>query len=437
MLLAALLAVAAAPPAAEPSLVRLARAVAEQTAKASPEAPVAVHVEAPTPAMARAFNTLLSAELAARKLSPVALDAPSAAAAERLAREKDLRSLVRVTLTAENTRVVARGDLLPTWVNFWAGAAPTRAAGGAAALASTVDADAAALALAAIVGPATTAAAPLKVVLSPLAKLAAVPAALAIGDLDGDQKPEIGVLTDDELLIFAPDGRPLSRFDLRGLTPSSRPGREPFGALALSAAKVGFVSARRAHGELLGWSAAGFGRSAGQTDEVALDGVGVRLVPGLNAFAAEAQWFGKPVVLPAPLTTTNTRAGVSLFLFANGTGALSRGVPPAATFTQAPSAAVVADLDGDGTPELFASSARFFPDGDEVRVLPVAAVEAAAARGGGLSEVPAAWAGLTPRGRVVASAVGDLDGDGADDVVLGVWLADGTGELHVARKAAP
>ncbi len=41
-------------------------------------------------------------------------------------------------------------------------------------------------------------------------------------------------------------------------------------------------------------------------------------------------------LLGVALTTTNTRGGVSLFLFANGTGAVTRGVPPTALFRSIP-----------------------------------------------------------------------------------------------------
>lgn len=430
-----LLAGAAADP--EPAIDRLARAVVEQAGRTAPEAPVAVWVEAPTPVLARAFASVLSAQLGVRKWSAVVLEAPNAAAAERSARERDLRTLIRVTLSAENTRLVARGDVLHTWVNFWAGATPTRTGGPAAALAATVDADAAAMTLASAVVPnVTSAAAPLRLTLGLLARLPAPAAAIAIGDLDGDKRPEIVVLTDDELLAFSPDGRSLARYDLRSLPPASRPGREPFGALSIQAGKVVWLSGRRAHGEALA-IAGGVAKATGPADEAALDGVTVRLVPGINAFAAEANWFGKPVALPAPLTATNTRAGLTLFLFANGTGAITRGVPPSTVFSQAPSAAVLADLDGDGIIELLSTSARFFPDSDEVRVLPAAAVEAIAARAGSLGEATPVWSGATPRGRILAAAAGDLDGDGAEDVVLGAWLPDGTGELWVAKRSAP
>lgn len=419
----------------EPALHRLARAVAEQSLRASLEAPVAVHVEAPTPALSRAFGSLVAAELATKKLSPVVIDALTAGAAERTAREKDLRSLVRVTLTAENTRIVARGDVLHTWVNFWAGSAPTRS-GAATALAATVDADLQAMTLASVTPSTIPSAAPLKLALGVLAKLSAPPAAIAVGDLDGDKRAEIVVLTDDELLVLSSEGRVVARSDLRGMAASTRPTRESFGAVALQAGRVAWLSGRRAHGELLSF-AAGTLRTTGSTDELALDGVTVRLVPGLNAFAAEAGWFGKPVTLPAPLTTTSSRGGVSLFLFANGTGAVTRGVPPTSVFSSAPSAAVIADVDGDGIVELVATSARYFPEGDEVKVIPIVAVEAIGARGGALTEGAPVWSGSTPRGRVLSSAAGDLDGDGAEEVVLGSWLADGTGELHVARRIAP
>jgi hypothetical protein len=428
-----ILAAAAEP---EPAIDRLARAVVEQAARAAPEAPVGLYIEAPTPALSRAFASVLGAQLAARRWPAVVVEAPSAAAAERVAKEKDVRTLLRLTLFAENTRLVARGDVLHTWVNFWAGAAPTRA-GPAAAVAATVDADLQAMTLASTAGPVgPPAGQPLKLTLGVLAKLAAAPAAIAVADLDGDKRPEIVVLTDDEVLIFSADGKPLARYDLRALPPASRPTRDSFGALALAPGKVSWLSGKRAHGEVLSY-AGGALKQALVGDDVALEGVGVRLVPGINAFAAEAVWFGKPVALPTPLSATSSRSGATLFLFANGTGAVTRGVPPTSVFTQAPSAAVLADLDGDGTPELVATSAKFFPDSDEVRVLALTAVEAIGARGGALSEAVPVWAGPTSRGRVLSAAAADLDGDGSEEVVLGSWLPDGSGELLIARRSAP
>ena len=420
----------------EPALGRLARSVADQAARGVPEPPMAIYVEGPTPALSRAFGSLLAAELATRKLSPVVLEAPSASAAEHAAREKDFRSLVRVTLAAENTRIVARGDVLHTWVNFWAGLAPTRS-GKATALASTVDADLQAMTMASSPSSVVPASTPLKLGLGVLTKLSSPPAAIAVGDLDGDKRAEIVVLTDDDLLVFFADGRPLARYDLRGLPVSNRPTREPFGAVSITLGQIAWLSGRRAHGETLKFTGGSFAKNGTVTDEVALDGVSVRLVPGLNAFAAEAGWFGKSVLLPALLTTTNTRVGVALFLFANGTGSITRGLVPTTFFSGAPSAAVIADLDGDGTPELLVTSARFFPDGDELKVLSIAAVEGIAARSGSLAEATAVWSGPTPRGRVLSSAAGDLDGDGADEVVLGSWLKDGTGEVYLAKRLFP
>ncbi len=398
------------------------------------EPTVGVYVEAPTLALSRAFGSLVAAEFALAKLPAVVLDAPSPAVAERSAREKDLRTLVRITLTAENTRIVARGDVLRTWVNFWAGALPTRS-GAAAALAATVEADLQAMTLASSNSSLAPSTAPLKLGLAALAKLSAAPAAIAVGDLDGDKRAEVVVLTDDELLVLSADGRTLALSDLRTLPASARPTRESFGAIGLQPGRIGWLSGRRAHGETLSYAAGGL-KATGTTDELAIDGVSVRLVPGINAFAAEAVWFGKRVTLPALLTSTNSRAGVSLFLFANGTAAITRGTPPTAVFSEAPSAAVVADVDGDGIAELIATSTRFFPEGEEVTVTPIAIVEAIAARGGALREGAVVWSGTTSRGRVLSIAAGDLDGDGADEVVLGVWLNDGTGELLVARRVA-
>ena len=407
---------------ASPSVDRLAKTVVDQATRIPLEPPVAIQVDAPTPALARAVASLISAELSRRKLSPVVLEA-NAVTAEKLAREKDLRTLLRVSVTAENARLAARGDVLSTWVNFWAGASATRS-GPATAISAIVDADVQAMTLAAAAAPASPSA-PLKLALGVLAKLPAVPAAIAVGDLDGDKRAEVAVLMDDELLVLSAEGKPVARYDLRSLPPSTRPTREPFGGISILNARLTYISGRRAHGETLALQG-GTLKPVAVADEVALDGLTVRLVPGLNAFAAEAVWFGKPLTLPALLTATSTRGGVTLFLFSNGTGSVTRGTPPGNTFFPASSAAVLADLDGDQTPELVTTSSRFLADADEVRVVPAERADATPV-----------FSSPTPRGRVLAIAAGDLDGDGTEEVVLGSWLADGTGELLVARKVAP
>ena len=86
-------------------------------------------------------------------------------------------------------------------------------------------------------------------------------------------------------------------------------------------------------------------------------------------------------------------------------------------------------------PEVAITSTKFFPDGDELRVLSLAAAENLQSRGAPVIEATPLWRASTPRGRAMVSAVGDLDGDGADELLLGAWLSDGTGEIQVVRRA--
>jgi hypothetical protein len=84
-------------------------------------------------------------------------------------------------------------------------------------------------------------------------------------------------------------------------------------------------------------------------------------------------------------------------------------------------------------PELLLSSTRYACDSDELKVLSLAQALALQARSASAVESPLLWSGATPRGRAIAALGADLDGDKVDEVVLGVWLSDGTGELLVAR----
>ena len=82
------------------------------------------------------------------------------------------------------------------------------------------------------------------------------------------------------------------------------------------------------------------------------------------------------------------------------------------------------------------TSARTTGEVDEVRVVALGAFEAAQARNGAASEMTAAWQRKLD-GRAVVAASGDLDGDGADEVVLATWRRDGSSELLVLRRVTP
>ena len=150
LLLSTLAAAPAPAPSAPPSVARLAQLVAEDVRAFKPEPPVALHLNGASPELRRAVGTLLAAQLSALELGPLVLEAPSPEAAETLAREQGARTLVRLTISVSGGELRASGDALGTWVNFWAGRTPSRPPAPAAAVVRSVEADAGALALAAV-----------------------------------------------------------------------------------------------------------------------------------------------------------------------------------------------------------------------------------------------------------------------------------------------
>jgi hypothetical protein len=422
------LAAGKAPPPKEPALERLAAEVTGAVAAKDFEPPMGVYVEGAPAPLERAFASVLAAQLAAARLAPVVIDAKDATEAEKLARERGVRSLVRLTLGLSDTRLTVRGDALSTWVNFWSGAAPTRS-GPATALTAAADADAQVLALAD--RPAPTAGASLALSSSTLARLPQVPAALAVADLDGDQRAEVLVLAGEQVLVFDGQGKPGWRAELSGPL-AARPCRDAFGAVAVAAGTVSAWSARREKPELFSLA----GKPLGPGDAVTVGALTLHPDPGFNRFQPALTWAGKPLSFPAPPQAVSVSGALALVVFPDGTASLPRGVAPTAKLGGVGSGSEIADLDGDGTPELVVTSARTSGVADEVRVLSLAEADALAARGGLVVEATPLWQ-QPIAGRAVVAASGDLDGDGADEVVFGTWAADGTGELVVLRRATP
>jgi hypothetical protein len=427
ILAALLLAAAPAPPSA---LERLTKEVVRPL-ETGFEGPIGVYVEgSPAPA-SRAIGSLVMSALAQKKLAPVPIEAKDATEAERLAREQGLRTLVRLTVSFEAPRLTVRGDALSTWVNFWSGQTPTRT-GPAAAIAATVDADLEALTLAGSGSTPTPNTRPLELAMGVVARAPGWPAAFTLADVDGDKKCEVIALIDDVVSTWSSDGKLRSRVELSG-PQSAHPTREPFGFLSFNGGKLQAWSSRRERAENFTWERNGF-RTAGSSDALSIGALTLTPRAGFASFARELQWAGKNVVWPEPLQSVSTFGPIALGVGPAGNAGVSRGTAPASLLSGVGAGSTLADFDGDGAPEVIVTGPRTTAEGDEVRVLSLGAFESAQVRSGSINETSAVWTRKLD-GRVILAANGDLDGDGVDEVVLVSWLADGSSEFSVLRRA--
>ncbi|MDY7230523.1 VCBS repeat-containing protein [Hyalangium rubrum] len=430
-------------PGAPPSVVRLAQLVAEDVRAHKPEAPIALHLSSTSPELRRAVSTMLAAQLSTEEQGPVVLEAPSPEAAEQVAREQGARSLVRLTISVSDGQLRANGDLLGTWVNFWAGRTPSRPPEPAMAVVRAVEADAGALALAAI-SPQSIATSPLPTTSGPrpvrlmgavLVRLEGPPAGLAAGDLDGDGKDEVAVLTERAVSVFGGDGRLLARRELEGLPLNSSPPREPFGVVAIipQPARLAAWSTRYAHGEVLVFDRAKSAlRPIGPLDTAPLGATErATFTAGQTTFTPEVRLSeGRVLTVPAPFTASSIAPPRMLFVHLDGSASLyQRATTPPIRMQGLGAGSALGDLDGDETPELITTAPQIYPSPDSVRVY--------ALTGDDPTAHSPLWQSTLPAGRALHIVTADLDQDKQREVLVGVWHIDGTGEVFLMRQGAP
>ncbi len=358
-------------------------------------APVGVYVEgAPLPA-ARAAASLVIAQLAARKLAPVPVTARDADEAEGLARQRALNSLVRLTVTSNDTQVLLRGDALSTRVNFWSGSTATRS-GPAVVVAAAAQIDEVTAAL--LRGPQEVSVKPLVFTMRSLVTTPSWPGAVALTETHAH-----ALMGDAVCAVKLNGASALNCTPLSG-TPASRPVREPFGILAPPAA----------------WSA----RFDGPVPSIS--GVTVTPRAGYASFEPQLVWNGKNVKWSSPLSQLSASGEVLLGISPGGQAAISRGETPAHFVNAVGSGSALVDFDGDGRPEVLLTKASALRDNDEVKVVTLQEFERVQARDGDERELSVMWQQPLPGRAVVAASFKDA-------VLLGVWRADGTGALVLVR----
>jgi len=420
LLLAALLAATAGEPEAG-ALARAAEDLASRAADPADPVKLALAVVAPgTDGVREPLETALAGALARRGQSVVLLRGPQLGDPEGAARALGVDLLLRVRASLTASTLALAGEVVPTRPNFFLQRGPIRAAGSRLVTCS-VPADDAARALG---GGARAGAGALALV--PLADLAERVLALAAGPTEGGAVRIVAV-TPAAVTLLDARGALLASYPL----PPAPPGPLVRDAAAVAAigdfggGRVGYAVAGRPGGEIL--SAAG-----DRLEEVASIAAAPLACGGAGPlFGAFAPGRGVLADLLTPFVDPGARPASTRELF----GAAAAPRPGRAAYAVLGSDFTVrllgptldrlapdvpgvgagfalADLDGDGEPELVASSA--LPGRtDRVRVL------------GTGPQAATVYESAPVDGALLAAAAGDLTGDGLDDVVLAALLPAG------------
>jgi len=339
---------------------------------------------------------------------------------------------VRAGLVPGRRELALVGELIPAWASFFLQRRPDARAVPPRVVQALAAADPETLLLARETAPAGAPFAEIR-------RLARVPGrvlALAVGEPGEPGRAAVVAATPEAILVLSPTGERIAE---RSVDPGQllRPVRDPAAAIAIGDFGGGRIAAFRAgaaRGEVLALRA-GRLEAAGALD-------GAPLCAGeagglFGAFEAGTGVFRDvlaPLVDPAaPARSPRTLYGAAcapraarIAFAALGTdlrlellGADLQPVPRATPLAPggAPptgSGFALADLDGDGTAELIASSPH--PSAPErIRILAP------------LAEAPLLLESQPIAGAILAGAAGDLTGDGVDDAVLGALVTGDDG----------
>jgi hypothetical protein len=384
---------------------------------------VLLAVEARPPALARLAETALEAALAARGYAVTphrgGADPEGAARAAR----QDWLLRVRAGLVPGARELALVGELVPAWSSFFLQRRPEARAVPPRVVQARAAADPETLVVAREGRPAGSPFATVR----PLARLEGRVLALAVGD-GGDGRVVIAAATPERLSVLLADGAPLAARD--AVPGQAAPVRDPAATLAVGDFGGGRIALRRAgaaRGEVLALHE-GRLEPAGALDAAPLcageagalfgafaAGTGVledRLAPRVDPEArprSERRLYGVAAA-PRGGRIAFAALGTDLRLELLGPD-LSPAAPSGALATG--SGFALADLDGDGTAELVASSPT--PgEPDRLRVLAP------------LARAPLLFESPPVAGAVLAGAGGDVTGDGLDDAVLAA-VAPGPG----------
>jgi hypothetical protein len=432
LLAAALVALlAAVPPAGRaappPAVVAAARALADDAGPpAEGRRALLLAVESRAPSLAGTIETALDAALSSRGYSVT--PHRGAGDPEGAARSggQDWLLRVRAGLVPGRREIALVGELIPAWASFFLQRRPEARAIPPRVLQARAPADAETLLLAREDRPAGAPFASVRT----LARLPGRVLALAVGEAGEPGRPVLVAATAASVIVLSAAGERLAARDFPP-EPLS-PVRDPAAALAVGdfgGGRIAVFRAGAAHGEVLDLRG-GRLEAAGALDAAPLcAGEAGRLfgafAPGTSVFRDLLSPLVDPAAAPRSERTlygvaAAPRAGPIAFA-ALGTdlrvellGPDLRAVAPSAPLATG-SGFALADLDGDGTAELVASS----PDPaaqERIRVLAP------------LAKAPLLVESGPVAGAILAGAGGDLTGDGVDDAVLGAVTAGPGGE---------
>jgi hypothetical protein len=243
--------------------------------------------------------------------------------------------------------------------------------------------------------------------------------AIVAGDLDGDKRAEIYAVTETDVIVLDVAGRALkerTRVALPEDPAAIRP-REAVATAYIERDQLRVRASSRGRGGRYAWRGKALELVGTVDDYPVCTGRALSLVSGRNHFGA----IGAPIhgVRCRDDLVDPSGAAQSIVAELGAGGALAVSVtprcPPAATCAASAPVAVaaigtafaVADLDRDGKIEIVAAGAGAPGDKDAIKVLE--------ANGSGFDKKPIYRKPFT--GGVVAIAVGDVDGDGADEAI--------------------